>query len=63
MTRAYNIAVVGATGIVGEEFLKILSKRQFPLGKLRLIASARSAGKKIDSVFRKLPSHQRGCDA
>jgi len=47
MTRTYNIAVVGATGIVGEEFLKILSRRQFPLGNLRLIASARSAGKKI----------------
>ena len=47
MAKAYNVAIVGATGIVGEELLRILSTRSFPLGSLRLIASARSAGKKI----------------
>jgi aspartate-semialdehyde dehydrogenase len=47
MAKSYNVAVVGATGIVGEEFLKILSKRDFPLGSLRLLASHRSAGKRI----------------
>jgi aspartate-semialdehyde dehydrogenase len=47
MGRSYNVAVVGATGIVGEEFLKILAKRTFPLKSLKLLASHRSAGKRI----------------
>jgi len=47
MAKSYNVAVVGATGIVGEEFLKILAKRPFPLRSLKLLASHRSAGKKI----------------
>jgi aspartate-semialdehyde dehydrogenase len=47
MAKGYNVAVVGATGIVGEEFLKILTNRPFPLRSLKLIASPRSAGKKI----------------
>ena len=47
MAKSYNVAVVGATGIVGEQFLKILTKRPFPLRSLKLIASPRSAGKKI----------------
>ncbi|MCF6149177.1 MAG: aspartate-semialdehyde dehydrogenase [Candidatus Kuenenia sp.] len=42
-----NIAVVGATGAVGEEFLRILESRKFPINELRLLASRRSAGKKI----------------
>jgi len=47
MGRNYNVTVVGATGMVGEELLRILAERSFPLGNLRLIASARSAGWKI----------------
>jgi aspartate-semialdehyde dehydrogenase len=47
MAKTYNVAVVGATGIVGQELLRILLKRPFPLGSLRLIASPRSAGKRI----------------
>src|ERR1051325_4989880 len=47
MAKSYNVAVVGATGIVGEVFLDILTKRPFPLRSLKLIASPRSAGKKI----------------
>jgi aspartate-semialdehyde dehydrogenase len=47
MAKTYNVAVVGATGIVGQELLRILGKRPFPLGSLRLIASPRSAGKRI----------------
>ena len=39
------VAIVGATGAVGVEFLRCLEERKFPLGKLRLLASARSAGK------------------
>ena len=44
MAKSYNVAVVGATGIVGEVFLDILTKRPFPLRSLKLIASPRSAG-------------------
>src|SRR6186997_1067912 len=47
MAKGYNVAVVGATGMVGEVFLDILAKRPFPLRSLKLIASPRSAGKKI----------------
>ncbi len=42
-----NVAVVGATGAVGEEFLRVLAERNFPIKNLRLLASARSAGKKV----------------
>ncbi len=42
-----NLAVVGATGAVGEEFLRVLAERNFPIKNLRLLASARSAGKKV----------------
>ena len=47
MKSVYNIAIVGATGVVGQEFLKILAERDFPVGELRLLASERSQGKKI----------------
>jgi aspartate-semialdehyde dehydrogenase len=42
-----NVAVVGATGAVGQELLTLLEERNFPLKSLKLLASARSAGKKI----------------
>src|SRR5204863_611639 len=42
-----HVAVVGATGAVGVEMIKTLEKRNFPVGKLTLLASARSAGKKL----------------
>jgi aspartate-semialdehyde dehydrogenase len=40
----YNVAVVGATGAVGEQMREILEEREFPVGELRLLASERSAG-------------------
>ncbi len=42
-----NVAILGATGAVGREMLKILEERNFPVGELKLLASARSVGKKI----------------
>src|SRR3989338_2382095 len=42
----YNVAVMGATGPVGEEMIKILEERNFPVDKLVLLASARSVGRK-----------------
>ncbi len=45
--KKYNVAIVGATGAVGQEFLKILTERKFPVGNLKLLATSRSAGKII----------------
>ena len=45
--RDYHVAIVGATGLVGQEFVKILLQRNFPMASLRLLASDRSAGRKI----------------
>ncbi len=42
----YNVAILGATGAVGEEMLKILEERNFPVDKLVLLASSRSVGRK-----------------
>ncbi len=47
MNRNPHVAVVGATGAVGIEMIKTLEKRNFPVGKLTLMASARSVGKKL----------------
>lgn len=47
MSRKYNVAILGATGAVGTELLALLEERNFPLGKLKLLASERSAGKSI----------------
>lgn len=45
--KQYHIAVLGATGAVGREMLKILLERRFPIASLRALASARSAGTRI----------------
>ena len=47
MTKTVDIAVVGATGAVGEAMMEILEQRQFPVGKLYPLASERSAGKTL----------------
>jgi aspartate-semialdehyde dehydrogenase len=47
MSKTVNVAVVGATGAVGEAMLKILSERKFPIGQLHLLASERSAGDEV----------------
>jgi aspartate-semialdehyde dehydrogenase len=47
MNKRPHVAVVGATGAVGIEMIKTLEKRSFPVGKLTLLASARSVGKKL----------------
>ena len=45
--KQYTVAVLGATGAVGQEMIKILQERNFPVGKLKPLASARSAGKTL----------------
>src|SRR5256885_8027168 len=44
---SFHVAIVGATGAVGQEFLTVLAERKFPIRSLKLLASARSAGKKV----------------
>ena len=46
--KKYNVAILGATGAVGAEFLKLIEERNFPFNELRLLASKRSAGKIIN---------------
>lgn len=50
----YKVAIVGATGAVGQEIIRVLGMRKFPIGKLTLLASKRSAGKIVDSEFGQL---------
>jgi aspartate-semialdehyde dehydrogenase len=45
--KTYEIAIVGATGLVGQEFIKVLMHRNFPMNSVHLYASDRSAGKKL----------------
>ncbi|MSP27902.1 MAG: aspartate-semialdehyde dehydrogenase [Methylococcales bacterium] len=47
MTKLYNVAVVGATGAVGEAMLAILEERNFPVGEVYALASSNSVGKRI----------------
>ena len=54
MTKQYDIAVVGATGVVGESMLEILSERKFPVGKIHALASERSVGNKVSFGNREL---------
>ena len=60
--KTYTVAVLGATGAVGQEMIKILQERNFPVGKLIPLASARSAGKTL--TFRgEEVTIQEACDA
>ena len=47
MNKTFNVAVLGATGAVGETMLSILAERNFPVGEVYALASARSAGKRV----------------
>ncbi len=60
--KLYNVAVLGATGAVGQEMIKVLAERNFPIGELRLLASARSAGKTVRCGARELVI-EKACDA
>lgn len=47
MNSGYHVAIVGATGMVGQEFIKVLIQRNFPMATIQLFASDRSAGRKV----------------
>jgi aspartate-semialdehyde dehydrogenase len=53
--KAYHVAVVGATGAVGNEMVKILEERKFPVGRITLLASERSIGKELEFNGKSIP--------
>ncbi len=61
--RKRNVAVVGATGAVGEVVLDLLAKRGFPLGELRALASERSVGTTVKFAGRDIPVHEARPDS
>lgn len=63
MTKPIDLAVVGATGLVGETFLDLIEKKKFPVGKVRLFASERSEGQTrvVRGVERAIESLKPGC--
>ena len=66
--KQYTVAILGATGAVGTQMLQCLDEQDFPVGKLKLLASARSAGKTVEfrgqsvTVEEALPEAFEGCD-
>lgn len=53
--RTFSVAVVGATGAVGNEMIKTLEQRNFPVGSIKLLASGRSAGKSLQYKGQSVP--------
>lgn len=58
MSRNLHVAIVGATGAVGIEMLKVLERRKFPVSKLTLLASGRSAGKRLPFRGEEIEVHE-----
>jgi len=54
-SKQYKVAILGATGLVGQQFINILEQRNFPVGELKLLASDRSAGGKLAFRGSELP--------
>ncbi len=52
--KRYKMAIVGATGLVGQEFINVLEQRDFPIDSIQLLASDRSAGKKLFVTHREI---------
>src|SRR5229473_2442048 len=52
--KNYNVAVVGATGLVGRKMIQVLEERRFPVKDLRLLASAKSKGVRIPFVGKQI---------
>ena len=59
----YNVAIVGATGAVGEQMREVLDERQFPIGEVRLLASERSVGQFLPFQSRQLPVEVLNADS
>jgi aspartate-semialdehyde dehydrogenase len=63
MSRLFNVAIVGATGAVGNQMLEILEERNFPIKELRLLASERSEGKFLEFKGEQLVVQKLGRDS
>lgn len=63
MPKKYHVAIVGATGAVGIELLRVMERRDFPVANLRLLASARSAGRKLEFRNREFSVETLGPDS
>lgn len=61
--KKYNVAILGATGAVGQEFLKLIEERDFPFAELRLLASSRSAGTEISFMNKNYIVEEATCDS
>ncbi|HEY9711883.1 MAG TPA: aspartate-semialdehyde dehydrogenase, partial [Chroococcales cyanobacterium] len=61
--RPVNVAILGATGRVGQELLKVLAERKFPIGELRLLASARSKDMTIPFEGKQYPVQEPSAEA
>lgn len=61
--RGRTVAVVGATGAVGEVLLRVLEERRFPVGELRALASQRSVGRTVRFAGRDVPVQEAVPDA
>ena len=59
--KQYKVAILGATGAVGREMMKILAERDFPVGELHLLASERSVGQELDFRGQKI-AVELACD-
>ncbi len=59
----YRVAIVGATGLVGHEFIKVLEQRKFPMSSVHLYASDRSAGKKLLVAGKKIEVKETAPDS
>lgn len=58
-----KLGIIGATGAVGQEMIKVLHERNFPVDELRLLASSRSAGKTLDTPFGKIIVQETTADS
>ena len=63
MPGKYHVAIVGATGAVGIELLRVMERREFPVADLRLLASPRSAGRELEFRGRKIAVEMLGQDS
>ncbi|MFP4444716.1 MAG: aspartate-semialdehyde dehydrogenase [Desulfosudaceae bacterium] len=61
--KSYNVAVAGATGLVGGQMLQCLQERQFPINNIKMLASARSAGRTIEFMGETLPVEELTADS
>lgn len=61
--KKYNVAIVGATGMVGHSLVHVLQERNFPLGELKMLASSRSEGREVEVMGKKYTVEVAGPEA